>query len=79
MFRERVVLSLAQGYPLGQSFVFTPPDGRHINTIVGLRFNPETQSCELRIRESQTGTSAWHSEDQIYGKMEALTEVGKLK
>lgn len=79
MFREKVVLSLAKGYPLGNSFLFTPPDGHHINTIVGMRFNPETKTCEIRIRESQTGTSNWHSEDVIFSKINALTEVRNLK
>lgn len=78
MLRERVALSLLQGYPLGNSHP-TGPQSRHINTIVGLRYNKKTDSCEYRIRESQTGTSNWHSENDIFEKIDALTEVRKFQ
>lgn len=68
-FRSRVAASLLQGYPLGNTF------DRHINTIVGMRFNKEKKTCELKIRESQTGTSSWQSESAIFDEIEALTEV----
>lgn len=68
-FRSRIAASLLQGYPLGNTF------DRHINTIVGMRFNKQTKSCELKIRESQTGTSSWQSESAIFDEIEALTEV----
>ena len=68
-FRERIVASLVQGFPLGNSF------NHHINTIVGLRFNKETRSCELLIRESQTGLSTWQNESTIFDQIGGLTEV----
>jgi hypothetical protein len=68
-FRSRIAASLLQGYPLGNTF------DRHINTIVGMRFNKQTKSCELKIRESQNGTSSWQSESDILNEIEALTEV----
>lgn len=74
MLRERVALSLIQGYPLGNIHPSISGAG-HINTIVGMRFNRETQACEYRIRESQTGTSFWHSEENIFDKISGLTEV----
>jgi len=69
LFHSRIVASLLQGYPLGNTF------NRHINTIVGMRFNEETKTCELKIRESQTGNSSWQPESDIFDKIEALTEV----
>jgi hypothetical protein len=78
MLREKIVANLVQGYPLGNEH---PSDGGgfHINTIVGIRFNPETKSCEFRIRESQTGTSGWHNENEIFKRIMALTEVRRKK
>lgn len=67
--REIVVANLIQGYPMGNTFE------RHINTIVGMRFNKDSKRCEYKIRESQTGASTWQSEDIIFNKIEALTEV----
>ncbi len=78
MLREKVVLSLIQGYPLGNSFA-TGPSSAHINTIVGLRFNKTSGQCEYRIRESQTGTSSWLPEGPIFDKINALTEVRREK
>lgn len=69
MLRERVVGSLVQGYPLGNTFE------NHINTIVGMKYDPATKECQFKIRESQTGTSSWQSEQRIFSKIEALTEV----
>ncbi len=69
--RERVVLNLLNGSALGNTFE------RHINTIVGMRFNKERGACEYNIRESQTGTSSWQSEKDIFSKIESLTEVRK--
>lgn len=78
MFRERVVLSLVQGYPLGNSYPTSAGSG-HINTIVGLRFNPQSQTCEYLIRESQNGKSEWHREEGIFDKIQGLTEVRRVK
>ncbi|MFP5384669.1 MAG: hypothetical protein ACLGHN_01225 [Bacteriovoracia bacterium] len=77
MLREKVVLSLVQGYPLGNSYP-TGPSSAHINTIAGMRFNPKTNSCEYLIRESQNGQSDWHSEKTIFGKIQGLTEVRRI-
>lgn len=74
--REKVVLSLAQGLPLGNSYPTSSGSG-HINTIVGLRFNKQQQKCEYLIRESQTGKSEWQAEEGIFTKINALTEVRK--
>lgn len=76
--RQKVVMSLVQGYPVGNSYPTSPSTG-HINTIVGIKFNPQSQKCQYLIRESQTGTSGWQDEDKIFQKIEALTEVRKLK
>lgn len=73
-FRDRVVMSLVQGMPLGNSFQVSS-NLSHINTIVGLRFNPQSNQCEYLIRESQTGTSDWESERQIFNKINNLVEV----
>lgn len=75
--RETITLSLLNGYPLGNTFPMN--GGWHINTIVGMRFNKTAGRCEYLIRESQTGTSDWHPETRIFDKIEALTEVRKLK
>lgn len=75
--RNKVVLSLVQGMPLGNTF--QTGGGWHINTIAGMRFNKSAGRCEYLIRESQTGTSGWHSETVLYDKIEALTEVRKQK
>lgn len=76
--REKVVLSLAQGYPVGNSYPTSPGSG-HINTIVGIRFDKNAGKCEYRIRESQTGTSFWRTEESIFEKIYALTEVRRDK
>ncbi|HXH76139.1 MAG TPA: hypothetical protein VNJ08_14305 [Bacteriovoracaceae bacterium] len=76
MLRERVLMGLLKGYPLGNSYM-TGANIGHINTIVGLRFNPEKKSCEYLLRESQDGTSKWESEMTVYKKIIALTEVRK--
>ena len=72
--REKVVMSLVQGLPLGNTYPVTSSVS-HINTIVGLRFNPARKQCEYLIRESQTGTSSWLPEQQIFNKISSLTEV----
>jgi hypothetical protein len=69
--REKVVASLVQGIPLGNTF------DHHINTIVGMRFDPASKQCEFKIRESQTGSSSWQNETRIFNEIEALTEVRK--
>lgn len=69
MLRGKVIASLLQGYPLGNTFA------RHINTIVGMRFNKELQRCEYKIRESQNATSTWQAEAKLFDVMSALTEV----
>lgn len=75
--RNKVVLSLVQGMPLGNTF--NTGTGWHINTIAGMRFNKTEGRCEYLIRESQTGTSGWHAETKLFDKIEALTEVRKQK
>jgi hypothetical protein len=67
--RQKVAASLLQGYPLGNSHQ------HHINTIVGMRWEPVNQRCEYLIRESQTGTSSWQSEASVFDVIEGLTEV----
>lgn len=69
MVRERVVASLVQGYALGNSF------DRHINTIVGMRFNKDSRQCEYQIRESQNGKTLWQEESGIFDRMDSLAEV----
>lgn len=71
--REHVVLSLMQGYPLGNSFSASP--SRHVNSIVGLRYNSSSRSCQYLIRESLTGESQWQNESDIFNKIDGLTEV----
>ena len=75
--RAKVVLSLVQGMPLGNTFPMN--GGWHINTIAGMRFNKTAGRCEYLIRESQTGSSGWTAESTIFDKIEALTEVRKQK
>jgi hypothetical protein len=75
--RNKVVLSLIQGMPLGNTFPMS--GGWHINTIAGMRFNKTAGRCEYLIRESQTGSSGWHDEQKIFEKIESLTEVRKQK
>lgn len=67
--RKRIVESLLEGYPLGNTFP------GHTNTIVGMRFNPAAQNCEYQIRESQDGKSHWQPEKEIFLKMTGLTEA----
>ena len=69
LFRERVIASLLQGYALGNQIQ------GHINTIVGMRFNQQNKQCEILIRESQTGTSTWQTEESIYKNIRGLAEV----
>jgi hypothetical protein len=73
MMRDRVAVNLVQGYALGNTF------GRHINTIVGMKYNPASKECEYQIRESQNGTSFWQSENSTFSQIEALTEVRRKK
>lgn len=75
--RNKVILSLVQGMPLGNTF--HTGTGWHINTIAGMRFNKTAGRCEYLIRESQTGSSGWQSETTLFDKIEALTEVRKQK
>ncbi len=76
VMRERVLLSLLQGLPLGNSFKTGGSTG-HINAIVGMRFNQTTNQCEYLIRESQDGTSKWTEESSIFEKINELVEVRK--
>jgi hypothetical protein len=52
-----VLSSLHKGIPVGLEHYAI--GGSHVNTIVGYRFNPQTNDCEFLIRESITGTSDW--------------------
>ncbi|MGZ3807353.1 MAG: hypothetical protein ACXVCE_04650 [Bacteriovorax sp.] len=69
--RKRVVTFLHKGLALGNAFE------KHINTIVGIRYNKGTNKCEYKIRESQDGTSSWQNEEEILLKIESLTSVYK--
>lgn len=70
-FRFEIISSLRKGLAAGNTF------DAHINTIVGARFDEKSKKCQLKIRESQTGTSYWTDESDIYEKMEDLTIVEK--
>ena len=71
-FRQRLRSNLEAGLPMGN--VHQAGQGAHINTIVGLRFNPESSQCEVLIRESMTGTSFWQSEGEVFDNITHLTE-----
>lgn len=71
IFRDKVIVSLLNGIPIGNVFE------KHVNTIVGMRFNSSTQKCEYKIRESQTGDSSWQQESKLLDKVERLVEVRK--
>jgi hypothetical protein len=71
MIRERVVASLIQGYAVGNGM------STHINTIVGMRYDKVSKTCQYKIRESQTGTSDWFPEGHILEKVHGLSEVRK--
>lgn len=74
LLRGRVVDSLLEGYPLGNTFS-TSETQAHINTIVGMRFNKIASRCEYQIRESQTGQTSWQAEREIFHKITSLSEV----
>jgi hypothetical protein len=76
IFREKIVLSLLQGYPLGNSFKSSVV-GAHINTIVGIRYDQDSGQCQYRIRESMDGTSKWQKEKDIFDNIFSLAEVRK--
>jgi hypothetical protein len=61
--REVILTSLLEGMPVGNSH--PQPGGNHINTIVGYRYNKSLNKCEYKIRESQTATSFWSTEESI--------------
>lgn len=69
LLREKVVVNLVQGYAPGNNI------HRHVNTIVGMRFNKTKKSCEYKIRESQTGESTWQDESKIFANIQGLAEV----
>lgn len=75
-FRVLVAKSLKEGLAVGSAF--PTYGGRHINTIVGMRYNSETKGCEYKVRESQNGRSEWHAEEPIVKKTDQLTEVSRL-
>jgi len=58
-----ILTSLLEGMPVGNSH--PQPGGNHINTIVGYRYNKSLNKCEYKIRESQTATSFWSTEESI--------------
>ncbi|MCT4640704.1 MAG: hypothetical protein N4A33_00300 [Bacteriovoracaceae bacterium] len=62
--RYDIIKSLLSGIPVGRTF---PPSsgGLHIHSIVGFRYNPETQKCEYKIRESMKGESYWANESEL--------------
>jgi hypothetical protein len=72
-FRTVVLMSLLHGYPLGNSH--PQIGGNHINTIVGLRYNPDNKKCEYLIRESQDGSSHWTDESSVYESLFKLWVV----
>jgi len=69
--RTQVITSLRDGIPVGQAY--QTGSASHINTIVGHRYNPARRECEFLIRESQTGTSEWMSDQMILNRAESLT------
>lgn len=77
--RFGVLEHLRKGLPAGNSFEYNGPFQRHINTIVGFRYNAQRGKCEYKIRESQNARSEWHDEERIARKMDQLTIVDKLK
>lgn len=64
---------LKKGMPLGNSF--KSGSKNHINTIVGVRYDPDSGSCQFKIRESMTASSYWKDAGAISNKMYNLTEV----
>jgi hypothetical protein len=74
--RLLIVRSLMSGVPIGNSHVL--PGGSHINTIVGYRFNSMNNSCEYKIRESQTGTPFWVAEKEVIDRNKALIFTNKM-
>ena len=78
LFREKIVASLIQGYPLGNIFPYKGViANQHINTIVGMKYDKETKSCAFKIRESQTGMSTWKPESEIFDNIIELAEIRK--
>jgi hypothetical protein len=73
--RSLIIDNLKKGIPVGNTF--PTKNSRHINTIVGYRFNHNKGSCEIKIRESQNGTSAWHDERSVIHRMDRITIVEK--
>jgi hypothetical protein len=72
--RERILSSLRNGMPVGQTYQLSPST-MHINTIVGYRYHPEQGECQFLIRESMTGTSEWMSERLILNRARTLSIV----
>lgn len=75
IMRENVLTALRNRLPVGQ--VFPTGSGSHINTIVGIRFDSNSNQCQYLIRESQTGESTWQSEISIASRVRELTIVGR--
>lgn len=73
--RNRISRSLRQGMPLGRS----APLGNisHVNTIVGLRFNPTKNTCEYLIRDSNYGQSSWIPEEEALDSVQAMMEISR--
>lgn len=73
--KEDILLSLAQGLPVANSF--KQLNGNHVNTIVGSRYNPETKTCQFKIRESQNADFYWIDHDRLAQKAYALAFISK--
>jgi len=75
--RERVLVNLLQNRGLGNSYDIPGQKFGHINTIVGIRFDQATQSCQYLIRDSGDASSKWLSENGIVKNIRNLSEVWK--
>lgn len=73
--RSLIIKKLKQGIPIGNSFPSAP--SRHVNTIVGIRYNTQKKTCEFKIRESQNATSSWSEDIKIINRMDKVVILGK--
>ena len=70
--RYRVHEQLKKNMPIGKAF------GTHVHTVVGMRFNENTNSCEYKIRESQTADFFWQTEEEALKGLKILAIVDRL-
>ncbi|MBS1959547.1 MAG: hypothetical protein JST80_08765 [Bdellovibrionales bacterium] len=48
---------------------------RHAMSIVGIRFNKDTKSCEYLIRDSSRGSSDWEPQGQVLNELQNLNLI----